>query len=186
MSRNAFIIHGAYGSSEENWLPWLRSELKGKGFQVFVPNFPTPEGQTLENWMKVFDEYGYFLDEGSILIGHSAGVAFILSVLEKSQKSVKACFLVSGFIDFLDNDDFDSINMSFIDKDFDWGKIKKNCGGFYLYHSDNDPYVPFAKAENLAEKLEVRIKVVGGAGHFNHAAGYDRFELLLGDIEVLE
>lgn len=185
MSKNVFIIHGAYGSSQENWLPWLRDELKGKGFQVFVPNFPTPEGQTLENWMKVFDEYGYFMDEETVLIGHSAGVAFILSVLEKSQKPVKACFLVSGFVDFLDDDDLDSINKSFIDKDFDWGRIKKNCGGFHLYHSDNDPYVPLAKAENLAEKLGVEVKMVSSAGHFNRAAGYDKFELLLRDILAL-
>lgn len=185
MSANYFIIHGAYGSAEENWFPWLRDELEEKGFQVFVPNFPTPDGQTLENWMKVFDEYGHYLNEETVLIGHSIAVAFILNVLERLQKPVKACFLVAGFVDFLGDAELDLINKSFTDRDFDWLKIKENCKNFHIYYSDNDPYVPLEKAQMLSYKLGVDLRLVEGAGHFNHAAGYDKFELLLKDILAL-
>ena len=176
------MIHGAYGSSEENWFSWLRGELERNNYHVFVPNFPTPEGQNLENWMKVFAEYEYYFKEETVFIGHSLGAAFILSVLKKLEKPVKACFFASGFIDFLGNKDFDEINKSFVDKDFDWVRIKNNCQNFYVYHSDSDPYVPIEKAEELADRLGVEIKLVKGAGHFNSAAGYDKFELLLSDI----
>lgn len=185
MSKTVFIIHGAYGNAEENWFPWLRGELEKNGYRVFVPDFPTPDGQTLENWEKVFDEYGFYLNEETIFVGHSIAVAFILNVLEKEQKPVRACFLVAGFVDFLDDDELNSINKSFTDKEFNWGKIKNNCMNFHIYHSDNDPYVSLSKAEKLAEKLGVKIKVVGGAGHFNRVAGYDKFELLLEDILAL-
>jgi predicted alpha/beta hydrolase family esterase len=185
MSKNVFIIHGAYGSAEENWFPWLRDELKERDFQVFVPNFPTPEGQNLDNWMKVFDEYGYYLNEDTIFIGHSLGVTFILSVLEKIQKPVKACFLVAGFADFIGDDNLDAINKSFIDRKFDWERIKKNCKNFHIYHSDNDPYVPMERAEELAQKLGIEVKMIRGAGHFNAAAGYRKFALLLEDILAL-
>lgn len=94
-----FIIHGAYGHPGENWFPWLRKELETLGFQVFVPRFPTPENQTLDSWMKVFSQYK--LDEETILVGHSLGVPFILSLVEKFK--VRACFLVAGFCTLPEN-----------------------------------------------------------------------------------
>lgn len=52
---NAFIFHGAGGHPEENWFPWLKRELEAKGLEVFVPKFPTPEGEGLEAWLKVLE-----------------------------------------------------------------------------------------------------------------------------------
>lgn len=185
MLKNIFIIHGAYGNRGENWFPWICKELEKNDFQVFVPNFPTPQGQSLENWIKIFNEYEEYFDEDTILVGHSLGVSFILNVLEKTQKHIKACFFVAGFADFLGIDDLDAINESFVDREFDWGKIRANCGNFHIYHSDNDPYVPLEKAEAVAEKLDVEIKMIKNGGHLNSAARYDRFELLLEDIKQL-
>ncbi|MCX6742574.1 MAG: alpha/beta hydrolase [Candidatus Pacearchaeota archaeon] len=174
-----FIIHGAYGNPEENWFPWLKEELEKQGDIVFVPKFPTPENQSLENWMKVLKDYEKFIDENTIFVGHSIGVAFILNILEKSNKKVKACFFISGFLSLLGNSVFDKINKTFIDKGFNWKKIKNNCNKFYIFHSDNDPYVPLKKAENLTNKLGTKVIIVKNAGHFNEAAGYKKFDLLL-------
>ena len=176
---NIFIIHGAYGSPEENWIPWLKSELEKLGCRVFVSKFPTPENQTLENWLKVFENYKQYLDEDSIVIGHSLGPAFILSALESVDRKIKSAFFIAGFISFLNNPDFDTINKTFVDKKFDWEKIKKNCKNFYIFHSDNDPYVPLEKAEELAKNLGTDVILVKGAGHFNTESGYDKFEQLL-------
>ena len=75
---NIFIIHGSYGSPEENWFPWLKSDLEKLGCRVYVPRFPTPEKQSLEKWLDVFKEYDGFVDSETIFIGHSLGPAFIL------------------------------------------------------------------------------------------------------------
>ncbi len=143
---NIFIIHGAYGNPGENWFPWLKCELERLGCRVFVPKFPTPANQSLQNWLKIFKGYEQYLNENSIIIGHSLGVAFLLNILEMQNKPIKAAFFVSGFIDLLENPDFDNINKSFIKPNFDWSKIRQNCKKFYVYHSDNDPYVPLEKA----------------------------------------
>jgi len=179
---NAIIIHGAYGNPNENWFPWLKKELEKTGCTVSVPKFPTPENQTLESWLNVFNDYEDKI-EGSILIAHSLGVPFILNILEKTNKKVKACFFVSGFAGKLGNSKFDEINKSFL-KDFDWEKIKQNCEVFYVFHSDNDPYVALKKAEELTSDLGVPMILVEGAGHFNSAAGYDKFEILLKNIKI--
>lgn len=70
---NILIIHGTYGNPEENWFPWLKSELEDKGCGVYVPEFPTQEGQSLESWLKIFEDYEENLNEDSIVVAHSSG-----------------------------------------------------------------------------------------------------------------
>jgi len=180
-----FIIHGAYGNPNENWFPWLKKELEKIGYEVIVPAFPTPENQNLENWMKVFQPYLKEINEETIFIGHSLGVAFILSVLEKINLQVRACFFVSGFAALLGNK-IDVINRTFIEKNFDWEKIKNNSKEFYIYHADNDPYVPLNRAKRLATKLNCTMFLIEKAGHFNSAAGFDTFKELLGDLRAIK
>lgn len=176
-----FIIHGSYGNPEENWFPWLKDKLESVGHTVFVPEFPTPKNQTLKNWTIVFEKYIDKIDNDTIFIGHSLGPSFILSLLEKLNlpKPIKTCFLISGFIGLLNNEEFDEINKTFVEKEFNWDKIKKNCKKFYIIHSDNDPYVSIEKAEELAEKLGFEVILIKGAGHFNTKSGYSEFPELL-------
>lgn len=184
MIKNALIVHGVYGSPNENWFPWLKDELEKLGWQVFAPQFPTPEGHNLENWLKVFDGYKKYLDKNSIVVGHSMGVSFLLSVLEILDRPIKAAFFVAGFADFLGVDEeIDKLNTTFLDKHFNWEKIKQNCPEFYVFQSDNDPYIPMKKAKELAGNLGTRVTLVKGAGHFNKVAGYTKFELLLDKIK---
>ncbi len=180
-----FIIHGAYGNPEENWFSWLKFELEKLGHRVFIPKFPTPEKQSLENWLKVFDEYKENLNEDSIVVGHSLGPAFLLNVIENLDKPIKAAFFVSGFLDLLGNSDFDSINKSFIERKFDWKKIKRKSSNFFVFHSDNDPYIPLEQAKKLAKNLGISPIIVKNAGHFNEKAGYFKFNLILEKIESL-
>jgi len=175
----AFIIHGTFGHPQENWFPWLKEELEKLGFEVFVPAFPTPEGQSLESWMRAFEEFLPKVDWETIFVAHSIGPAFVLSVLERLEKPVKACFFVSGFVGSLGKREFDEFNDDIAKREFDWSKIRKNCGRFFLFHSDNDPYVPVEKARNLGRLLGARPIIVKGAGHFNEKAGYKEFPLLL-------
>jgi predicted alpha/beta hydrolase family esterase len=180
---NVIIVHGTYGHPGENWFPWLKSELEKEKHSVFVPKFPTPENQTLRNWIKEFEKHKQHLNKDSIVIGHSLGTPFLLTVIENLDEPITAAFFVSGNTGLLGNPKLDKLNQSFVDKKFDWKKIKKNCLKFYVFHSDNDPYVPLKKAEDLAKNLGVKVILVKNAGHFNEKAGYTKFELLLEKIE---
>jgi len=181
------IIHGAYGNPEENWFPWLKKELEKLGIEVFVPRFPTPENQILENWQNVFKDYEQHMGEDTIVVGHSLGPAFLLDVLEKHK--AKAAFFVAGFTGLFTgkyaDPAFDEINKTFTERTFDWEAIKNNCKKFFVYQSDNDPYVPPEKGEDLAKNLGVELNVVQNAGHFNKDAGYTKFEQLLKDLKPL-
>ena len=179
----AIIVHGSYGSPEENWFPWLKKELEKRGFEVFVPKFPTPEGQSLQNWLRDFEQYKKHLGPETILIGHSLGSSFILRILESGGRA-KAAFLVAGFTGKLGDRKFDRINRTFTEPEFNWKKIMENCPSFTVFHSDNDPYVPLEKGKELAEKLGTEPVIMEGAGHFNAKAGYTKFPRLL--LEILK
>lgn len=174
---NAFIIHGAYGNPNENWFPWLKQELEKLGCSAIVPSFPTPKGQTLENWMKTFQDYEELVHQDSILIGHSLGCAFILNFLDKTRKRVKAVYLVAGFISPIGNEKFDKLNESFYNE-LGWEKLQRQAE-YFVYASDSDPYVPFEIERKLSHKLGAKLIMIKGAGHFNEKAGYRKFNQLL-------
>lgn len=178
--RKAFIIHGSNGSKDSHWYPWLKERLEERNFQVFLPQFPIKEEQNLNNWLKTFSKFKDNLD-GSIMIGHSLGVPFILNVLSQWDYKIKAAFLVAGFVGHLDVDEPNIDDFS--EKKFDWEKIKRNCEHFYVIHSDNDPYVPLEKAEELAKKLGVKVILIKGGEHFQAQSGFKTFELLLEKID---
>ncbi|MBU0671209.1 MAG: alpha/beta hydrolase [Patescibacteria group bacterium] len=169
---NIFIIHGVGGDPQENWFPWLKAELEKEGNNVFIPHFPTQESGMLEAWWKVFNEYKDQIDENTIFIGHSLGAPFILNVLEKYP--AKAAYLVAGFVGPQDNQ-FYKYTKEIADRDFDWNKINDNCSNFYIFQSDNDPYIPMEKAEELKEKLDTEYILIKNAGHFNEKAGHKEF-----------
>lgn len=180
---NIIIVHGTGGNPEGNWFPWLKSELEGWGCRVFVPKFPTPRDQSLEKWLEVFSGYERYLDKNAIIVGHSLGAAFLLSVLERIDHPIRAAYLVAGFTGLLDNPDFDGLNRTFMAKAFDWNKIKRNCKRFYVINSDDDPYVPIQKGNDLATSLGVRPIILKNAGHINKDSGYAEFGFLAESIK---
>ncbi|HVA97152.1 MAG TPA: alpha/beta hydrolase [Candidatus Acidoferrales bacterium] len=179
--KNAFIFHGAYGGPNDNWIPWLKKELEKLGYIVIVPQFPTPKNQSLKNWLNVFDKYKREINRETIMIGHSIGATFILSVLEQFEEPVNSVYLVSGFISNLGLKEFDEINYSFYKKSFNWKNLRENC--FYIFYGDGDPYVSLEEEHKLAKKLESNVIVINKGGHLNTAAGYEKFDLLLEKIK---
>ena len=181
---NFFIFHGVYASPNANWFPWLKSELDSEGFEVIAPVFSTPLNQSLESWLRTMEKYESKINGETVLIGHSLGAAFILSFLEKTRSKIKAAYLVAGFHKPLDTP-YDKLNKSFIDKKFDWSRIKNNCGKFYLFASDNDQYIPLEVSRELAGNVNGELTVIHEGRHLNKEAGFEKFPQLLGSINKL-
>lgn len=179
--KSVFIIHGSNGNKDGHWYPWLKKELEGKGSRVFLPQFPIEEKQTLQNWLDILKPTKEYLD-GSVLVGHSLGVPFILNVLNQWDVKVKASFLVAGFSGHLEVEDEPNIN-DIAERDFDWEKIKRNCDKFYVIHSDDDPVAPFERGKGLAGNLGVEVILVKDGGHFLDESGFKTFNLLLDKIK---
>jgi uncharacterized protein len=178
-----FIIHGTFGKPNSNWFPWLKTELEKQGHTVFMPQFPTGIAkQNLTSWTNKINEYKEHLDD-AVFIGHSLSPAFICTLLENHK--AKAAFFVSAFFDIIGIDDYDTCNCTFITHDFDWAKIKKNCPKFFVYYSDNDPYVPQKSLIKSAKLVSAKPLIINGAGHINAESGYTKFPQLLKDFESI-
>jgi len=180
MNNTVFIFHGTEGYPGENWFPWLKEQLEQRGCRVFVPQFPSPPvlAAEISEWFEVLKDYEQYIDENTVLIGHSLGGVFTLRILEKLSRPVKASFFVGAPIGILPIANYDR-DSKFSGFDFDWEKIKKNAGIATVFQSDNDPYVGLGNGEELAWKLDVELSFVAGAGHFNKPAGYVEFPTLL-------
>lgn len=177
--KTALIIHGAQGSPEENWIPWLKRELFKQSYDAVAPVFPTPEKQSCDTWMKVVEPYLCRLNGESIVIGHSIGATFLLSLLERLSQPVAISALISGFVHDLGIDAFDRINNTFYSRSFDWSRIRNNARDIVILHGSNDPYVPLMEMQYLADQLRVIPTIVQNGGHLNESAGFLELPQLL-------
>jgi hypothetical protein len=178
---NFIFIHGTGGNPNECFYPWLRRELENRGYKVYAPQLPMPEEQTLGSWLEAFRPYEKFVNEKTCFVGRSIGPAFILRLLERMNVRVKACFLVAGFCSDIGLEEFRPLIKTFIEGSFNWEKITNKCDRFFVYNSDNDPYVPLEKGRELAKNLNTEVILVKGAEHF----WMREFQEILSDIKTL-
>jgi predicted alpha/beta hydrolase family esterase len=193
--KRAFIFHGWGADNMSNWFPWLAGELQKKDFEVTAPNFPDTMNPKLDEWMK---EVPIEKLQNAVLIGHSLGAPFIFRLLEKfvtenlehmsggemikpvHVNRAKAAFLVSSFDRSLGIPEIEN----FTEKPFDWKKIKNACEKFYVFHSDNDPYIPLWIGEEIAKKLDAELIVEKNGDHLNAPAGFLEYPKLLEKIMI--
>lgn len=181
------IMHGSYGSPEENWFRWLEKELKQLGHDVILEQFP------VDSWDKIekvgTDKIGsyqaieslaswekYFVDnilpkikgEEVSFVGHSIAPIFMLHMLNKYDFKLKQAVFVSPFFNIPDAPSvwqFYPVNKTFYSYDFNFDKIRSHIGKSYVIYGDNDPYVPSTEPPLFAEKLGAEIHVVPSGGH---------------------
>jgi len=179
----ALIFHGTMGSPAGNWFGWLQEELMIDGWQVAVPAFPTPEGQSLDAWKTALAEKIPAYQDVNVVIGHSLGATFALRLLEQNLINPQKIILVSSVIKKINNEEYDALNHSFIHEGFDWDKIKQGGADITLVHGDDDPYVPLGHTKELADHLNTPLNVMPNGGHLNTESGYDQFPEILDFLE---
>lgn len=105
-----------------------------------------------------------------ILVGHSLGVCAILRYLEVASESVAlaGAVLVAGPFEDIGKS---KIN-SFLDRPFDFAKIKPKIGRVAIIHGNDDQNVPPAHAEKFAEVFNVPVTWIPNGGHLNGQSGW--------------
>lgn len=175
--KNAIILHAMEDTPENHWYPWLKQELEKKGYEVWVPQLPDTNNPQLSKWVPYIMEEGKFNEE-TVIIGHSAGGACVLAVLEELNTKIAQAIVISGFSFYPGGD-------GIVKPLYDWEKIQKNVGEFMIITSDNDPYGHDevrgrVMLEMLAMDGSVQI-LVKGQKHFSVTddSKYKKFPLLL-------
>lgn len=172
--KKIFIIHGFQGSPNGGWRPWLMAELEKQGIYACALAMSNPDEPICQKWTEEIARHVEMNSTDAIyLVGHSLGVPAILRYLEfaPSTHSIAGAVLVSGPSEKNKNRKIDS----FLEKQFDFKKIKFACERFVVIHGDNDPNVPLDNARYLSRELNADLVVVKGGGHLNGSSGW--FEL---------
>ena len=174
---NYIIIHGSFGSKDESWFPWLKSELEKNNRDVSVPQMPIGVGnQNFENWSKVLNELN--IDENTTIIAHSIAPIFVCKYLITNNIKVKKLVFVCGFNNYLGMDsEYDAVNEPMYIDNFE--DIKKYCNNIICYYSDNDPYVKYEVEKSFADAIASEQYVIKNGGHINAESGYTKFEEIL-------
>lgn len=176
------IVHGAYGTSQENWFPWLGQKLSKLG-KVHIPDFPTPEGQNLEAWLKIANRALVNIEPNNIiLVGHSTGAGMILRMAEQTLEPYKALFPICPFDRELGIAQFDELNQDFFYPTYDWEAVIRGAYRITCFAGENDPYVPLDQPTRIAKALNAELITVKKGGHLNAEAGYVEFPALLNKI----
>ena len=88
--RNAVILHGTDGSSNSNWIPWLKDELGIIGYEVWAPDLPNAGAPNTTAYTRFIAQKNFHFNEETILIGHSSGAVAWLGLLPKLGVQVRA------------------------------------------------------------------------------------------------
>ena len=159
--KRVIIIHAWESSPEEHWYQEEKKLLEKMGCKVDLPVMPGGRWPKLNEWLLVIESLRP--DEETVMIGHSLGPAATFRYLEKSGRKVDKVFSIAGFARDLEIEE----TRNFVDKPFDWEKIKSLANEFVVISEKNDPYVPLEAGKEIADKTGGEFIVVDGNIHFD-------------------
>ena len=83
--KNLIYFHGIHGNTAKTIAPWLEQELKNYNINVVYPKFFNDGEAFFENFEIVAQKLinDKFLNDDSILVAHSIGNPFVVTLLEK-------------------------------------------------------------------------------------------------------
>ena len=173
--KRVFVVHGWDGNPEEDWYPWLKKELEGRGFEVFVPAMPNPAKPKMETWIPFLSRLVGPPDTSTFFVGHSIGCQTIIRYLETLPEGVKigGAVFVAGWYNLrnLETEEEKRIAGPWVNTPRNDEKIKRTVNQAVAIFSDNDPFVQPENQESWKEKVGAKIIVEHNKGHFTESDG---------------
>jgi len=194
------IFHGSFGSTDENWFPWLKKVLEEKGNLVVLEQFPCEDydimkeksficnKQNLTNWLDCFEKNvlpKLIQNEKIVFIGHSIAPAFILRVVEKFKIKLEKAIFVSPFLNFKSEElwQYTLVNSTFLEAPFDFEKINELIKSSVVFYGDDDPYITNKEDFiEFAKMLNSKIICIHNGGHLSSRFGFTEFPQILDEV----
>ena len=165
-----------------SWKGSLEEEL-GDGFEVIAPKMPSKNNAKFMEWKIWFEKLVPLLEQDIMLVGHSMGGIFLAKYLSENKfpKKIKAVFLVASPYD---DRDFGYLGDFALPKSLDG--LEKQANKLFIYHSTDDPIVPFVEFSKYKKALpKAHTEVFKDRGHFNQETYQGGFPEIVRDIKSL-
>ncbi len=162
----------------KSWKDRLQEDL-GNSFEVIAPKMPNPQNARYEEWKLWFEKITSLVNEEIILLGHSLGGMFLAKYLCENvlAKKIKAVLLVAAPFD-----EQCDLNLKEFAPLGSFSTFTKQAETIILYHSKDDPVVPFKELIKYQKALpSATVRVFENEQHFNLA----RFPKILEDLRKI-
>jgi predicted alpha/beta hydrolase family esterase len=164
---------------KKRWITWIKTELEKRGVEAFTPNMPTPWEPVYKDWKNEFEKLP--VNQNSILIGHSAGGAFLPRWLGENQRKIKKLILVAPGKN-IGNYPNAGHNKELYDFEINTN-IKDLADEIIIFTSPEEPEHRQKNVSLYKELLDAKVISLPGKGHFTFdEMGTDEFPELLEEI----
>lgn len=121
------------------WKYWLGETLSD--YDVLQPSMPTPDNAKYESWALLFDKIAPLLSDDAILVGHSLGGIFLAKYLNAhpTLRFAKVILVAAPY----DDETHESLASFRLPEDM--SKLSGTAREFALFHSTDDPVVPYSE-----------------------------------------
>lgn len=153
-----------YAAELKTWRQWLEIETIDTHEFIYVA-MPNKLNADYTAWAIWFDKVVPYLRDGATLIGYSLGGGFLLRYLTENILPIKLrqLHLVATVVD---NKDCSGVGDFKIDL-ATWHGFKNDINEVHLWHSSDDPYVPFHHSERFLKVFPRAIHhTLTERGHF--------------------
>lgn len=152
--------------TSRDWKDTLQETL-GVDYEVLAPRMPNGTNAVYTEWELWFSRILPLLSEHVILIGHSLGGVFLARYLSEhhSPVHIRATMLVASPF----REDFDEPLNDFVPP-HDLSLLDSQGGDLFIYHSTDDPVVPYTHGKLYADALpHATFRTCENMRHFNTA-----------------
>lgn len=155
------------------WKESLAGQLPD--FDIIYPNMPNSSNAVFDEWAVYFQKLTGFFGNDVQIIGHSLGAMFLAKYLHEYSlsKPVKRLLLVAGGYDDETHEDLGSFKINSV------ANLPKNAGEIHLFHSQDDPVVPFVELAKFQHDLPIaKSHIFTNRGHFLQSDFPELLEIL--------
>ncbi len=136
------VANDVDGPHQDSIVKWRDryEEFLGSDWQIIRPQMPSPRNAKYKEWKLWFEKYFQYIKDDVTLVGHSLGATFLAQYLsgEIFPKTIHSLHLVSPAFEGLGGFGLDDVS-----------KINQQAKNVYIYHSKDDPLVPFEDSARL-------------------------------------
>ncbi len=151
-------------ASQVEWKALLQERL-GDDYEVILPQMPNKQNSKYAEWKIWFETMTPFFDPTVIFIGHSLGGIFLAKYLSENNfsKKIIATILVAAPFDKESDYSLGDFRLP-----PDLSNFERQGGEIFLYHSKDDPVVPYSDFEKYKKVLPAAVdRIFDNRGHFN-------------------
>lgn len=167
--KRAIIVHGWEATPEDNWYPWLKTELERKGFKALVPAMPDTTRPRIKTWVASLAKAAGTVDKETFFIGHSIGCQAVLRYLATTKAAAGGAVLVAPWTtltrESLPTPEHEATAQEWLETPLE----PVDTPPIAIF-SDDDPYVPTDNIKT-SRNLGARIEIDKGKVHFSSEEG---------------